>query len=159
MRVREYGEADRAALIEQFQALNGYEDLIAGDRRTDRQGAIDSLDEALRRVRDSGGSALVAEQEGQLAGLLFVVVEDDAVFVREELRQHAHVAEFFVREAQRGRGVGKALLGAAERFTASRGLARLSVSVLSGNSDALAAYVRLGFKAYSVDLTKAVQGS
>jgi len=159
MRVREYVEADRAALVEQFQALNQYEDLISGDRRTDRPGAIDSLDTALRRVRDSSGSALVAEHQGQVVGLLFVVIETDAVFVRAELRQHAHVADFFVRDAERGAGVGRALLGAAEQFTAARGLMRLTVNVLSGNSGALAAYARLGFTAYSTSLSKPIQVS
>ncbi len=159
MRVREYGEADRPALVEQFQALNQYEDLISGDRGTDRPGAIDSLDTALRRVRDSSGSALVTEHQGQVVGLLFVVIEADAVFARAELRQHAHVAEFFVRDAARGAGVGRALLGAAEQFTAARGLTRLTVDVLSDNSDALAAYARLGFTAYSSSLSKPVQVS
>jgi GNAT superfamily N-acetyltransferase len=156
MQVREYGEADRAALIEQFQALNCHEDLIAGDRRTDQQGAIESLDMALRRVSDSRGAAFVAERDGQPVGFLFVVIAEDAVFVRAEMRQHANVAEFFVRATERGGGVGKALLGAAERFTAARGLTRLTVRVLSGNSGALAAYLRLGFAAYSIDLSKAV---
>ena len=158
MQIREYGEADRASLIEQFCALNRHEDLLSGDRRTDQQGAIDSLDAALSRVGDCRGSALVAERDGQLLGFLFVVVEKDAIFVREELREHAQVAEFFVCEAERGSGVGKALLGAAERFTAARGLTRLSVSVLSGNQGALAAYARLGFTAYSLELTKPVRG-
>ena len=159
MQIREYSEADRASLVEQFCALNGHEDRISGDRRTDQQGAIDSLDAALRRVRDCRGSSLVAERDGQLVGFLFLVVEKDAVFVREELREHARVAEFFVCEAERGSGVGKALLGAAERFTAARGLTRLAVSVLSGNQGALAAYARLGFTAYSLDLIKPVQDS
>ena len=159
MQIREYGEADRASLIEQFCALNRHEDLLSRDRRTDQQGAIDSLDAALSRVGDCRGSALVAERDGQLLGFLFVVVEKDAIFVREELREHAQVAEFFVCEAERGSGVGKALLGAAERFTAARGLTRLSVSVLSGNQGALAAYARLGFTAYSLDLIKPVRDS
>ncbi len=159
MHIREYGEADRALLIEQFWALNRHEDLISGDRRTDQQGAIESLDAALRRVRDSRGAAFVADHDGQLLGFLFVVVEKGAVFVREELREHAKVAEFFVRETERGSGVGRALLGAAERFTRARALTRLSVGVLSGNKGALAAYARLGFTPYSAELTKAVQGS
>jgi GNAT superfamily N-acetyltransferase len=159
MQIREYGEPDRAVLIEQFRALNRHEDLISGDRRTDQQGAIESLDAALGRVRDSRGTAFVAEHDGQLLGFLFVVVEQSAVFVREELREHAKIAEFFVRETARGSGVGKALLGAAERFTTARALSRLSVGVLSGNTGALAAYARLGFTPYAAELTKTVRGS
>jgi GNAT superfamily N-acetyltransferase len=156
MVIREYGADDRAALIEQFQSLNRHEDAISGDRRTDRQGGADSLDAALRRVTDTAGRALIAERDGRLVGFLFVVVAEDAVFVREELRAHAHVAEFFVLDAERGRGVGRALLERAEQFAAARGLTRLTVSVLSGNSDALAVYSRLGFSAYSVELAKPV---
>jgi len=154
--IRDYGPGDRAALIGQFQSLNRHEDAISGDRRTDQAGGIDALDAALRRVADTAGRALVAERDAQLLGFLFVVVEEDSVFVREELRTHARVAEFFVLDAERGSGVGKALLAEAERFAAARGLPRLTVSVLSGNADALAVYARLGFSAYSVDLAKRV---
>jgi GNAT superfamily N-acetyltransferase len=156
MIVRDYGSADREALIEQFQSLNRHENAITGDRRIDRQGGIDALDAALNRVRDTAGLALIAERDGQILGHLFVAVEDDAQFVREELRSHAHITEFFVREVARGGGVGRALLARAERFAAARGLVRLTVSALSGNLIALAAYQRFGFSPHSVDLTKAV---
>lgn len=156
MVIRDYGAGDRAALIEQFRSLNRYEDAITGDRRTDRQAGADSLDAALRRISGTAGRALVAERDGQIIGFLFVAIEEDAVFVREELRIYARVAEFFVRDTERGSGVGRALLKEAEQLAAARGLSRLAVSVLSGNSDALAAYARLGFTAYSVDLAKSV---
>ena len=156
MLIREYRSGDRAALVEQFQALNRHEDAITGDRRTDRAGGIDAFDAALHRVTDSGGRALVAESDGELVGFLFAVIEEDAVFVREELRTYAHVAEFFVREGERGRGVGRALLAGAEKFAAARAITRLTVSVLSGNSDALLAYAHLGFSAYSIELAKPV---
>jgi hypothetical protein len=102
MIVRDYWADDREALIEQFQALNRHENAITGDRRVDRHGGIDSLDAALSRVNDTEGRALVAERNGQVVGHLFVVIEHDAQFVREELRAHAHISEFFVRDAARG---------------------------------------------------------
>jgi GNAT superfamily N-acetyltransferase len=156
MIVRDYGSDDREALIEQFQALNRHENAITGDRRVDWQGGIDSLDAALSRVKDTEGRALVAERDGQVVGHAFVVVEDAAEFVREELRAHAHISEFFVRESARRCGVGRALLAEVERFAAARELKRLTVSALKGNLTALAAYHRFGFAPYSIDLVKAV---
>jgi ribosomal protein S18 acetylase RimI-like enzyme len=114
------------------------------------------LASAQQRVADTGGIAMVAERDGCVVGHLFVVVEDDAVFVREELRRHAHVSELFVRADARGSGVGKALMAEAQRFAAARGFKRLSVTVLAGNLPAVGAYERLGFTPYTIDLTKPI---
>jgi GNAT superfamily N-acetyltransferase len=61
-----------------------------------------------------------------------------------------------VREEARGGGVGTALMREAERLAAARGHVRLMVEVLAGNAVAEAFYARLGFRARSIELGKAI---
>src|SRR4051812_38083164 len=99
--VRDAGIRDEGELVEQFLLLNRYEDPISGDRRTDQQGAVDSLAAAQTRVRETGGFALVAERDGRLIGHLFLVFETAGAFVREDARRYAYVSELYVRPAHR----------------------------------------------------------
>lgn len=157
--IRTAREDDRDALVEQFLALNRYEEPIAGNRRTDRDGAVACLDAALARVAEAGGATLVAERDGRVVGHAVVVFETDAPFVREELRPYACVTELFVREELRGRGIGTALLEAAEAVAAARGLRRLTIGVLAGNARTAALYARLGFTPHAVEMEKPVRGA
>ncbi len=135
---------DFEALVSQFEGLNAYEDGIVGNRRTDRNGAIESLAVAQQRVMETDGTVLVAERSGHVVGHLFATVENDAIFVRPELRGHLYISELFVNAKERRSGVAAALLNEAERFASTRGLTRLFINVLTGNTDAQIAYQRLG---------------
>jgi len=157
--IRDARDEDRDALVEQFLELNQFEEPIAGDRRTDRPGAVACLDAALARVAETGGAALVAEWDGKVVGHAVVVFETSPPFVREELRPYACVSELFVREGLRGRGIGTALLEAAEAVAAARGVRRLTIGVLAGNVRAAALYARFGFTPHAVELEKPVRGS
>ena len=92
-----------------------------------------------------------------MVGHLFVTVEDDAIFVRPELRAYLYISDLFVDPTKSRSGVAAALLKEAERFGAARGLTRLSVNVLADNTNAHVAYHRLGFTAQSIELTKQIQ--
>jgi ribosomal protein S18 acetylase RimI-like enzyme len=79
--------------------------------------------------------ALVAEDEsGRLLGVLTYVVADDRC---EVLTVHA---------ADRGRGVGTALLERVERIAAEAGCRRLWLITTNDNVDALRFYQRRGFR-------------
>jgi GNAT superfamily N-acetyltransferase len=56
------------------------------------------------------------------------------------------VGELFVEEAQRGRGVAGALLDASVEWFAERGVARVELQVLVGNTSAREFYRRRGWK-------------
>jgi GNAT superfamily N-acetyltransferase len=94
-----------------------------------------------RRVARLGGlenpldhPALIAERGGALAGVLTYVIGGDDC---EILTLHA---------AERGRGVGTALVRAVERLAAGRGCRRLWVLTTNDNVDALRFYQRRGFR-------------
>jgi GNAT superfamily N-acetyltransferase len=58
----------------------------------------------------------------------------------------AGVFSLLTRPAWRGRGAGRALLGALARWAASRGARRLYLQVERDNAPALALYAKAGFR-------------
>jgi GNAT superfamily N-acetyltransferase len=154
--MRSASPGDHSDLAELFHGLNRHEEPISQDRRTDYQGAIESLDAAWRLVRETNGHALVAEQDGRVVGFLFLVFKQDGVLVREDMRPYAYVSELFVRAEMRGSGVGTALIAEAERLAIAHGFNRLMIGVLAGNTQAEALYLHLGFAPYSLELAKPI---
>lgn len=154
--VRPARASDREVLIELFHGLNVYEEPFVGNRRMDRAGAIDSLVYAEKKVTDTGGVKLVAEVEGSVVGHLFLTWEKHAACVRDDAKDYGYVSELFVREAHRGRGIGRALLQEAERLTKEKGFGHMLLGVLHGNAVAERAYARFGFKPYATDLVKPI---
>lgn len=147
--IRPATAADREALLEQTLSLNRFEHAIAGDRRTDLEGARESLGAVLAHAAETGGHVLVAEAAGTAAIIAHMVLcfERHPPFVAE--RDHGLVADLFVREPWRGQGIGRALLAEAERLTRARGLGRLLIGLVAGNHGAEATYRRAGFAPYS----------
>jgi len=160
---REAEPGDRERLIELFQALNRYEDALTGDRRVDRAGAEDSLAGVETRMAETQGVCLVAEVDGAgedrvVVGLLTLTFEEGAVYLRPEARPHAHICDLVVDGAWRRRGIGAALMTAAEKIAAQRGYRQVTIGVLASNETAEAAYLRQGFQPLGVRLVKKLGG-
>jgi GNAT superfamily N-acetyltransferase len=56
------------------------------------------------------------------------------------------ITEVFVSEVHRRAGMGRALIGAAERWFSARGIERMELQVLVGNASAHDSYKRLGWR-------------
>jgi GNAT superfamily N-acetyltransferase len=154
MLIREATGADRLALDEQEQLLNLFENPFSGDRDLTRAGATAAMDRLHQRAADSRGAVLVAELDGAVIGHLVLTFERMGPFVREELRDYAYVADLFVRQAHRGRGIGRALIAEAERRAIERGMCRIMIGVLHGNREAERSYRSQGFADYAIELVK-----
>jgi GNAT superfamily N-acetyltransferase len=149
-------EADRPVLLRHVQALNRYEDAIAGDRATGEADAVAALDEVLDRVAETGGIALVAEHEGGVIGYLFLTLDTAPPYVRADLRRRAWVADAFVQEAWRSRGAFQAMLARAEAHARDAGCRRLMIGVLSGNDLAERVYRRAGFQPHALEMLREI---
>jgi len=122
LRVRAREDSDRP-IVERF--LSGRH-----SRRVARRG----------RLEDSlAHPALVAERDGELAGVVTYIVDGDSC---EVLTLHA--AERFV-------GVGTALLAAVEELASDAGCRRLWLITTNDNVDALRFYQRRGFRLVALD--------
>jgi len=96
---------------------------------------------------------LIAEEDGERAGFLLLLFDvPDEVTLTEQ----AFVASMAVEPASQHRGVGKALLDAAEGQAAARGLRYVSLMVTEENAPARALYARAGYGTERRMLTKAL---
>jgi ribosomal protein S18 acetylase RimI-like enzyme len=93
---------------------------------------------------DHGGFALVAEEDGALAGYAMVRLHEgpDDSWAFEQ--RYAEVWTLVVAERARGRGIGSALLDAVDAELARRGIHDLVIGVMEGNDDARRLYERRG---------------
>ncbi len=106
------------------------------------------------RAAETGGAVLVAQLDGAVVGHMVLTFEKHGVYVREALREHAHIADLFVRAAHRGRGIGQALLARAETMALARGVPRITLGVVAGNNIAERTYRRFGYDTYALEMSK-----
>ena len=152
--IRPATSADREGVIGLIHALNLHEAALSADRRTDRAAAGECHAAIVARIAKDDGALLVACIDADIVGVLALVFATDEPFVVPELRQYGLVTDLVVASAHRGAGIGRRLLGEAERLTRASGSRRLLIGALAANRDALAAYEASGFAAHMVTLAK-----
>lgn len=109
--------------------------------------AVDqTVDVTARRVQ--GGQCMVAvDAAGTLVGTLVVQPTDAenecAYFTRAGV---AAVHQFAVEPARQGLGIGRQLLGEAERWAAANGFAELAMDTAEGAAHLIALYTRQGYR-------------
>jgi GNAT superfamily N-acetyltransferase len=144
LRIRKATEADLPVLTAMTREFNDLLDVLGGDPPS--EDAAEFAAGAMPRLRSFAFgpsplcTVLIAELDGETAGYLtyFIgVYMDDAT-------PALHVADFFVSERYRRRGVGKALMLDARRIAADRGASRLLWTVWRRNNDAIRFYENLG---------------
>lgn len=95
-------------------------------------------------AKDSFG-VLVAKDEEQVVG--FIIVQEQSTPPYTCLVQHkfAYIIDLVVDEQQRGRGLGKSLLDAAEHWAKNKGFDYLELGVLEENTPAKNLYLKEGY--------------
>jgi ribosomal protein S18 acetylase RimI-like enzyme len=112
------------------------------------------IESSLASAREDGHAVLVALLDGRVAGLVSVVERPH--FTGE---MDAYVGELVIGSAFEGRGAGRALMAAAERWAAERGLSRITLDTGAHNHRARRFYERAGFEEEEIRFSKAVTGS
>ncbi|MFY9824707.1 MAG: GNAT family N-acetyltransferase [Thermoanaerobaculia bacterium] len=150
--VREAGPEDLPFVEETAVRLAGFplpawrtaQEVVVGEART------------LRRFVESGGAGsklLVAEDaHGNPLGFIFLETEED-YFTRA---RHGHVGILAVAAAAEGRGVGRALMQAAEAWGREQGFSKLTLNVFENNHHARKVYERLGYSPETLRYVKAL---
>ena len=90
---------------------------------------------------DSNAAAFVAESEGAVVGMA-------TIHLRHTINHESPIAQLtllVVDEANRTRGIGRALVGAAEHFAHGRGAKRINVTTALHRAGAHAFYERMGY--------------
>jgi ribosomal protein S18 acetylase RimI-like enzyme len=136
-RIRPSQDTDAPGLAELIEAVAGEGELIA-----EVPGEPDTIEQSTRLVSivQDGGLTLTLEVDGVPAGHVMVQ--------RRAGRHYAHVGEIaiLVSNAQRGAGLGRALMEMAIDWARAVGLAKLSLRVFPDNERAIALYRSLGFR-------------
>lgn len=128
--------ADLERLVRLLETLFSIEADFRPDSERQRRGLALMLAEPERRV------VLVAEREGAVVGM----VTAQLVVSTAEGGPSALVEDMVVESAERGRGIGRRLLSAAEAWAAARGATRLQLLADRENAPALGFYGRAGWR-------------
>lgn len=97
---------------------------------------------------------LVAEEDGAVLGTIFVNTRPD-YFTRATA---AYVEVLAVSESAAGKGIGRALMEATERWAREKGFGRVELAVFASNRRARAFYEHLGYSAETMRYVKALSG-
>jgi GNAT superfamily N-acetyltransferase len=110
------------------------------------------IESSLASAHEDGRAVLVALLDGRVAGL--VSLAERRHFTGE---MDAYVGELVTDEALEGRGAGRALMAAAERWAAQWGLARITLDTGARNRRARRFYEWTGFEEEEIRFSKAVR--
>ncbi len=97
---------------------------------------------------------LVAELDGRLAGLIQVGIREIADVPIMVARRYVKISDLAVAKAYQRRGVGRALMEAAEAWGRKHGAASMELMVWEFNRGAQAFYKKLGYGILSRNLSK-----
>lgn len=154
LRIRAGSAADRAFVLEAVKRLADFElppwrsnpEVVEGEARTLR---------AFFERPPAGSALLIAESpEGSPLGFAYLETLSD-YFTQE---RHGHIAILAVEKRAEGKGVGGALLRAAEVWTRGLGYRRLTLAVFEGNRRARTVYERGGFAPEVLRYVKMLDG-
>lgn len=154
MLIRDYESGDRAALREcvvQLQAAEREIDARTADGESIADAYIDYLNNICGANR---GKILVAELHGQVVGYTAVQLWNNSEEVHEEPYEYGYVSDLIVLDAFRRRGLGRALLDAAQAYTRRQDIDLLRIGVLAGNKSVRRMYRGCGFREHKVVLEK-----
>lgn len=136
--------------------------------RSDHRDALVALIDEYARTPEGGGQALAPDALVRLPGLLAERAHYAGWIAFDGTRAVGlvncfegvstframpllNIHDIIVSASHRRRGIGRALLAAAEAGARARGCCKLTLEVLEGNHPAIAAYRQAGFEPYALD--------
>lgn len=96
----------------------------------------------------------IAERDGELVGLVHALLYDTPPIPAMTPARRAHVDSLVVRPEMRRRGIGRQLMAEVQSWAEAKGANEIVLTVWSGNLEAEAFYLGLGFGAVNRVLGK-----
>jgi predicted N-acetyltransferase YhbS len=127
VRIRPASDADVPALAQLINAAFVVEQVVFDGNRVDDLGV---------RAYMSGGTFLVAEDSGALAGCVYIETRDN----------RSYLGLLSVQLARQGAGLGRRLVAAAEVLARESGSRAMDLRVISARGELLPFYQRLGYQ-------------
>ncbi|MDF1503858.1 GNAT family N-acetyltransferase [Roseisolibacter sp. H3M3-2] len=139
--IRVAAPADREAILALVPRLRAFGPAPLRPPEAMDAAEREALAAALDAPRDDATLLVAAAAGLPVAG--FALAHEAADYFTRET--HGHLAIFAVAADAEGRGVGRALLGAVEAWSAARGHRFLTLNVFAANARARAVYERAGY--------------
>jgi GNAT superfamily N-acetyltransferase len=144
---------DEPAILGFIEALQRYEAAFETNRRLDARFVEDHYDTVLKDA--AKGIVLIAEDAaGAPVGWALAFGDEAPVYVTESERRFAFLAELYVSETIRGKGVGRALIAACENWARTVGFSTMRIGHLAHNERAARVYIEAGYSPYAVQVRK-----
>jgi GNAT superfamily N-acetyltransferase len=153
VRVRPASAADRDWILALAPRLHDFGPPPYRERGVMDRAVVTSIGEALGATKPDTAVLVAEDSAGGRLG--FVHLHGARDFFTGEA--HGHVSDIVVAPEAEGRGVGQALMAAAEDWARALGYRLLSLHVFDGNARARAFYARLGYRPDIVKLIKTLR--
>lgn len=163
MKIREFDwSRGLASLRSLLVELQDYEHGLDSRKPTGEESTDAYLDFALEQCREYAGRILVAESDEAgpdrrrvvRVGLVIVWTRYRSGEPNDIAGEQAYIPDVVVAASHRGRGIGRALLRAAESLARESGADRLGIGVLASNTAAKSLYLAEGFAESEISLEK-----
>jgi len=150
VRIRPASAADRGWILTLAPRLHDFGPPPYRERGVMDRAVVASIGDALRAAKRDVAVLVAEDSVGGRLG--FIHLHGARDFFTGEA--HGHVSDIVVAPEAEGRGVGQALMAAAEDWARALGFRLLSLHVFDGNARARAFYARLG---YGPDIVKLIK--
>lgn len=155
MDIREFNnEVDLDAIRDCVVALQDYEQAIDTRMPSGAEIADAYVADMIKQVKQRAGKLFVAIVDGNVVGYASLWARVKSGDIEDGDIEFGLIADLMVKEPYRGRGIGGALLDAAQAQAITNGVQWLRISVLAKNRAAYDLYVNKGFSDYQIQLEK-----
>ena len=159
MSIRRFsGDTDRAQVRACLIELQDFERQIDPRMPSGEDIAEAYIPDMLQRCIDSAGAILVAEIDRLVVGYVTILTKVSSDEIGAGDHEFGLITDVVVLREHRGKGLGKALLQAAETYAKENGVKWLRIGALAPNKSATTLYSSMGFSELYVELEKDLQG-
>ena len=154
MLIRDYENGDETAVVCLVRELQAHEHERYNRMKSPDEIGAWYIDELKRKCAEHEGRILIALKDEEPVGYVTILTHVHMVEPDETEFEYAEIGDLAVTASQRSKGIGAALIAAAESVAREAGARWLRISVLAQNSGAVKLYRGAGFTDHLLELEK-----